>query len=90
MHSTEYEKRFVARLAVETWADLEGIMRSHPTLSQFTNFYVKPEDAAKLTPDDILMMWKYTELQEQAKKYAKAKREQITVAPGSAGIGIKQ
>ena len=35
-------------------------------------------------------MRKYTMLQDQAKKYAKAKREQITVAPGSAGIGIKQ
>ncbi len=76
--------------AVETRSALEKIMRGHPILSQFINFYVKPEDAAKLTPDDIAMMRKHTELRDRAKKYAKQKREQITVAPGSAGIGVQQ
>lgn len=65
--------------AVETWAALEEIMRSHTNLSQFPNFYVKPEDAAKLTPEDILIMRKYSEHQDQAKKHAKAKRETIGV-----------
>ncbi len=51
---------------------------------------ILPEDVAKLTPEDILMMRKYTELQDRAKQYAKTKREQIAVAPGSAGIGIQQ
>ena len=65
--------------AVETRAALEDIMRSHPTLSEFTNFYVKPEDTAKLTGEEIEMMRKYTELQDRAKKYAKSKRGQIGI-----------
>jgi hypothetical protein len=31
-------------------------MRTHPDLSTYSSFYVKPEDAAKLTPEEILMM----------------------------------
>ena len=57
--------------AVETRSALENIMRGHPILSQFTNFYVKPEDMAKLTSEEIEMMRKYTELQDRAKQYAK-------------------
>jgi hypothetical protein len=45
--------------AVETRAALEGIMRGRPTLSQFTNFCVKPEDMAKLNPEKIEMRRKY-------------------------------
>jgi hypothetical protein len=60
--------------AVETRAALEVIMRGHPELSQFTNFYVKPEDTSKLMPEDILMMRRHTELQDQTREYAKAKR----------------
>ena len=51
---------------------------------------ILPEDAVKLTPQEIETMRKYTELQDRAKKYAKQKREQITVSPGSAGIGVQQ
>jgi hypothetical protein len=60
--------------AVETRTALEDIMRTHPNLSTYSSFYVKPEDAAKLTPEEILMMRKYSELQERAKTYAKEKR----------------
>ncbi len=55
------------------------IVRGHTTLSRFTNFYVKPEDVGKLTPEDILMILKYTELQDRARQYAKTKREQIGI-----------
>jgi hypothetical protein len=60
--------------AIETRGALEDIMRTHPNLSNYSSFYVKPEDAAKLTPEEILMMREYSELQERAKQYAKAKR----------------
>ncbi len=38
-----------------------------------------PWDVAKLTPDEIMMMRKYTMLQDAAKKYAEQKRKQIGV-----------
>lgn len=75
--------------AVETRAALEQMMAGHPELSKYTSFHVKPEDASKLTPEDILMMRKYTMLQDQARKFAKQKREQIAAVPGSAGIGMQ-
>ncbi len=74
--------------AVETWADLEGIKQGHTTLSQFTNFYVKPKDAVKLTPQEIETMRKYTELQDRARQYAKTKREQIGIQQQRGQIGI--
>ena len=46
-------------------------MQGHPTLSQFTNFYVKPEDLANLTHEEIEMMRKLTEPQNQARKFAR-------------------
>jgi hypothetical protein len=55
-------------------------MQGHPELSQFTNVYVKPEDVSKLSSEDILMMRKYTEVRDRAKKYAKEKREIIGVS----------
>ncbi len=55
------------------------ILRGHTTLSRFTSFYIKPEDASKLTPDEILMMRKYTEIQAAAQKFAKQKRQQIGI-----------
>ena len=41
---------------------LERMMQGHPNLSQFTNFYVKPEDVSKLTPEDIQLMREYSTL----------------------------
>ena len=35
---------------------------------------ILPEDVAKLTPEEIEMMRKHTELQDRARKYAKTKR----------------
>jgi hypothetical protein len=64
--------------AIETRAALEDIMRTHPNLSTCSSFYVKPGDAAKLTPEEILLMRKYSELHDQAKKYAKQKRQSVS------------
>jgi len=38
------------------------MMQGRPALSQNASFYVKPEDASKLTQKEILMMRRYTEL----------------------------
>ncbi len=65
--------------AVETRTALEQMMKGHPDLSQDTSFYVKPEDQAKLTPDEILIMRKYTEIKAAAQKFAKQKRQQIGI-----------
>ncbi len=37
----------------------------------------KSEDVPKLTPEEVLVMRTYTELQDRAKAFAKAKREQM-------------
>jgi hypothetical protein len=66
--------------AVETRAALEDIMRTHPNLSTYSSFYVKPEDVAKLTSEEILLMRNYSELQKRAKKYAKEKRGSMSSA----------
>jgi hypothetical protein len=47
---------------VETRAALEAMMAGHPDISRYSELYVKPEDQAKLTPDEIFIMRKYTEL----------------------------
>jgi hypothetical protein len=72
--------------AVETRAALEEIMAGHLNLSRYTSFYVKPEDAASLTPKEILLMRKYSELQDSARKYAQAKREPIGVRRSHVGL----
>jgi hypothetical protein len=64
--------------AVETRAAIEDIMRTHPNLSTYFSFYVRPEDVGKLTPEEILMMREYSELQDQAKQYAKQTRESMS------------
>lgn len=55
----------------------EGGVVDRPAWAFLRNMVILPEDVAKLTPEDILMMRKYTELQDRAKQYAKQKREQV-------------
>ena len=59
----------------ETRAALEEIMRSHPHLSQYNEFYVRPEDVPNLTPEEILLMRKYTEMNDAARKVAFDRRK---------------
>jgi hypothetical protein len=65
--------------AIDTRQALQGMLDQHPNLSQFTNFYVKPGDAEKLTPEEIQMMRLYAAQQQDAREYAASQR-----------IGIKQ
>ena len=64
-----------ATRAAETRAALEEVMRSHPHLSQYNEFYVHPEDVPNLTPEDILLMRKYTEMNDAARKVASDRRK---------------
>lgn len=62
--------------AIELRSEIEKLMEGHPGLSKFARFYVKPEDAAKLTPEEIRLMRAYSQLGDQAQAYAKKKREE--------------
>jgi hypothetical protein len=61
--------------AVELRSALEQMMKGHPHLSQYRSFYVKPDDVSKLTPDEILLMRRYSMLQDAAKQFAKSRSQ---------------
>lgn len=63
--------------AIDTRNAVEELMRAHPNLSQYSSFYVKPEEAAKLTPEEIELMRAYSMQQDAAREYARQKRERI-------------
>jgi hypothetical protein len=60
--------------AIETRDALQKLMAGHPALSKYTNFYVKPEEAENLTPEEIELMRAYSTIQDQAKAYNKEQR----------------
>lgn len=60
--------------AIELRQTLEEMMRGHPSLSKYTNFFVKPDQVGSLTPDEINMMRVYSELQDKAREHAKKNR----------------
>ena len=60
--------------AIELRNTLEEMMKTHTDLSRYQSFYVKPEDQAKLSPDEIEMMRMYSGLQDAARAYAKNQR----------------
>jgi hypothetical protein len=60
--------------AIDTRNALKQIMDGHPNLSRYSSFYVKPEDAKDLTPEEIELMRAYATQQAQAKVYAKSQR----------------
>jgi hypothetical protein len=65
--------------AIELRNTLEEMMQGHSRLSKYTNFYVRPEEAANLTPEEIEMMRVYSELQDRARAHAKQQRLSIGV-----------
>lgn len=65
--------------AIETRNALEGILRGQPHLSKYSRFYVKPGEAANLTPQEIELMRLYSTIQDNARDHAKQQR-----------IGIRQ
>jgi hypothetical protein len=67
--------------AIELRNTLEGMMKGHPDLSQYQSFYVKPDDMAKLTPQETEMMREYSGLQDAARAYSKSQRPAPTI-PG--------
>jgi hypothetical protein len=66
--------------AVDTRVALEKILQGHPEISQHLDFYVKPQNQAQITPEDIELMRKYTEITNQAKKFAAQQRKQVGIS----------
>ena len=60
--------------AIDTRNALEQILATHPNLSRYSSFYVKPENASSLTPEEIRLMRLYSEQQAAAKAYAASQR----------------
>jgi hypothetical protein len=61
--------------AIDTRNALEEILRSQPHLSRYTSFYVKPDQAANLTPEELRLMQFYSLLQQRAREHAAQERE---------------
>jgi hypothetical protein len=60
--------------AIETWNALKEILRGQPNLSKYTSFYVKPEQAENLTPQEIELTRFYSTIQDNAKNYSHQQR----------------
>ncbi|SIO38181.1 hypothetical protein SAMN05444166_4247 [Singulisphaera sp. GP187] len=60
--------------AIDTRNALNEILGEQPNLSQYSSFYVKPEDLDKLSPEEVELMRAYATQQAQAKEYAKRQR----------------
>ena len=56
--------------AIDLRSELERILQEQPHLSRYTSFYVKPEQAANLSPQEIEMMRLYAGVQRRAQEYA--------------------
>ena len=68
--------------AIETRGALEELLRRNPNVSQYTNFYVRPEDKLNLTPDDIEKLQLMSRLQSNAQKHAKEQRMKMVQVGG--------
>ncbi len=68
--------------AIEARNALEEILRGQPHLSRYTSFYVKPDQAGDLSPQEITLMRLYSEMQRRAREYAEGQR--------AARIGVRQ
>jgi hypothetical protein len=66
--------------AVEMRNTLEDILRGQPHLSNYTSFYVKPEEVPQLTEEEVLLMRLYSEMQDRARAYAEQKRQEAAPA----------
>ena len=65
--------------AIDSRRALEAILDQRPHLSQYSSFYVKREDVAKLSPEEVQLMRAYTQQVNAAKEYARKRREQLGV-----------
>jgi hypothetical protein len=65
--------------AIDTNNAVREMMRGHDNISEYPSFYVKPTDAAKLTPEEVEQMRLYSTLQQHSRDYAKQQRLQIGV-----------
>ena len=69
--------------AIETRNALEELLRRNPQVSQYTNFYVRPENQQGLTPDAVEQLRMLRLLQSNAQKHAKDQRlKRVAIGPG--------
>jgi hypothetical protein len=50
------------------------LMRGHEHISEYPSFYVKPEQAPNLTPEEVELMRLYSTLQQNARNFAKGQK----------------
>lgn len=60
--------------AIDTRQALQDIMKTHPNLSQYSSFYVKPQDVQNFSSEEIRLMQAYSTQQAEAKAYAKQQK----------------
>lgn len=60
--------------AIETRQALEELLRKNPHVSQYTNFYVRPEDKLNLTTEDTEKLQLMSRLQSNAQRHAREQR----------------
>lgn len=71
-----------AARAVDSRRVLDQILRRQPNISQYTSWYVRPDQAANLTPEQIELMRLYTGIRQDARDYMERQRS------GDARIGV--
>ena len=67
--------------SIELRNRLEEMLRGQPHLSRYQRFYVKPEEAANLTPREIELMRLYAGAQQDAQEAARRRKESSAVPP---------
>lgn len=65
--------------AIDLRDSLQAMMAGHPNLSKHTEFYVKPDDVANLSPEELELMRAYATQEQQSREWSKAQRQRIGV-----------
>jgi hypothetical protein len=60
--------------SVEARQELEKLLRRDPNIRSFTNYYVRPGQAANLSPETARLMQLYTGMKQDAEAYAEEQR----------------
>lgn len=67
--------------AIDAREVLNDMLSGNDKLSEFTNYYVKPENRDRLNQEDILMLQLFAAYKEKAKQAAERERMKIGVKP---------
>ncbi len=61
--------------AIESRRQLEELLRANPSLSQFTNFYVRPDGRGKLSDEMVKQLRLFTAMKNDAKDHHQRERD---------------